>query len=242
MMGYHMATTSAQALKPGLHGLIVDDAVMDGFLASCILRQEGYEVTLAKSGMEAVEAVAKTNYDFVLMDMRMPGMDGFEATHRIRQLAGLNGQIPIMALTAMDLGEHDPRLSDAGMDGVISKPVDPEALRVTLSRVNRAKLEPASYLKVTGKTFSPDKTPEPPHAHAGTHKTIDLLEEDLALSQPGWASFRMEGAFWTAVSEICLAKKIEPKQFIDNAKQRHVGIPEVSAVRLEVIKYFRKLD
>ena len=157
-----MITTSAPSPpKPGIHGLIVDDAVMDGFIASSILRQEGYKVTLAKSGIEAVAAVAKTKFDFVLMDMRMPSMDGFEATRRIRQLAGFNGQVPIMALTGMDLGEQDSRLFNTGMDAVMSKPVDPEALRVTLARVKHAKHEPIKQLDFTGKAFSSDNTVVP---------------------------------------------------------------------------------
>ena len=240
-MEHQMTATSSRSPNHRFHGLIVDDAVADGFIASCILRREGYEVTLAKSGMEAVEAATKTNFDFVLMDMRMPNMDGFEATRRIRQLEDLNGRVPIMALTAMDLGERDPRFINAGMDGVMSKPINPNALRVTLSRMKQAEPGPATQLELTQKYSSQDKEIRSVQACVERHKPTSFLKNELTIYRPHWSSFSMEVAFWTALSEICSLERITPDQFIADSIYRHPAMSEATAVQLEVINYFRQL-
>ena len=234
-----MATTSSQPPKRGLHGLIVDDALMDGFIASCILRQEGYEVTLAKSGMEAVEAVTKRDFDFVLMDMRMPNMDGFEATRRIRQIEGSNGQVLIMALTAMDLREQDPQFINAGMDGVMSKPIDPDALHIKLSCLKQPKTEPIKQLEFTHKPLSQDNKLMQVQTRVERRKPINSLKDELVIKRPYWADFSMESAFWTALNEICSTKRITTNQFVEDSVRRYPEMSKASAVQLG-LRFCRK--
>ncbi|MDQ2762087.1 MAG: ATP-binding protein, partial [Pseudomonadota bacterium] len=114
----------------GLHALVVDDAIMNREIASAFLRAAGCDVTCAEGGAEAVSAAAGTDFDVVLMDVRMPGMDGLEATRRIRVLQGARGQVPIVALTAQAFTDQVAECRKAGMDSHLAKPFDMDACRI----------------------------------------------------------------------------------------------------------------
>lgn len=111
--------------------LVVDDNPVNRELVRSILTQAGAEVSEASSGAEAVETASIFPYDAILMDLRMPEMDGPTATRAIRSAAGPNRSIPIIAFTANTLDEADRPL----FDGLIPKPVTPESLTGTLSEV-----------------------------------------------------------------------------------------------------------
>lgn len=109
--------------------LIVEDHPINQQIAQAYLEELGLVCHIATDGIEAIEAVKKTNYDLVLMDCQMPHMDGFEATSAIRRVEALTGKrTPIIAVTAhaMD-GDRDKCIS-AGMDDYISKPIEPATL------------------------------------------------------------------------------------------------------------------
>ena len=101
---------------------------MNRDIAGSFLRRAGYIVTCAEDGAEAVAAVASGDFDVVLMDVTMPGMDGLEATRRIRRLPGARGQIVILAVTAQAFTEQVAACRAAGMDMHLPKPFDPDAL------------------------------------------------------------------------------------------------------------------
>jgi CheY-like chemotaxis protein len=86
-----------------------------------VLRSLGLSCELAGDGMEAVEKCFERKYSAILMDCQMPGMDGFEATRRIR--AGSRVRVPIIALTAAAGGSDRKLAMDAGMDDFLSKPL-----------------------------------------------------------------------------------------------------------------------
>jgi signal transduction histidine kinase/DNA-binding response OmpR family regulator len=127
-----------------LHVLLVDDAAMNRDIAGSLLRASGHVVTCAGSGTEAVTAAAHTDFDVVLMDVRMPGMDGLEATRRIRALAGERAAVPIVALTAQAFAEQVKECLNAGMNGHVPKPFDPQTLISAVVRAAERETAPAA--------------------------------------------------------------------------------------------------
>jgi ABC-type amino acid transport substrate-binding protein/nitrogen-specific signal transduction histidine kinase/HPt (histidine-containing phosphotransfer) domain-containing protein/ActR/RegA family two-component response regulator len=116
----------------GIRVLVAEDDPVSQLLARDLLSRRGAAVTLAATGAEAVAAAAGGDFDIVLMDVRMPEMDGLEACRRIRALP--NGGPPIVALTANALAGERERCLAVGMDGYLTKPLDQEALYAELSR------------------------------------------------------------------------------------------------------------
>ncbi len=117
--------------KPGEAGcvLIADDNAVNALLARSALTAAGFRVDTAGTGAEALERMAETLYSVVFMDIRMPVMDGLEATRRIRGLEGPAGETPIVALTADIDPELEDRAREAGVSQLASKPIDPPRLR-----------------------------------------------------------------------------------------------------------------
>lgn len=117
--------------RPGEAGvaLIADDNAVNALLARSALTAAGFRVHTAATGAEALERVGETLYSVIFMDIRMPVMDGLEATRRIRRLAGPAAETPIVALTA----DVDPDLETAaklaGVSQLAAKPIDPPRLR-----------------------------------------------------------------------------------------------------------------
>ena len=111
------------------HVLIADDNAVNALLATRALTAAGFRVDCAATGAEALERAGETLYSVIFMDIRMPVMDGLEATRRIRRLGGAAAATPIIALTA----DIDPALEDraraAGVTAMAAKPIDPPRLR-----------------------------------------------------------------------------------------------------------------
>ncbi|MEL6277812.1 MAG: response regulator [Pseudomonadota bacterium] len=118
-----------------LHVLVVDDNTTNLKLAELNLQNMGYTVDKASNGLEALEAVSQFSYAAILMDVRMPVMDGVEATRRIRQLPAPACETPIVAMTADIANDGVNKLIDEGMDAVIAKPISERALATTLANV-----------------------------------------------------------------------------------------------------------
>ena len=91
--------------------------------ALLVLRALGCEVEVAESGLEALDLVTWQEFDLVLMDYMMPGMDGPETTRKLREGAGWTARVPVVALTASALDTHQQACLEAGMDGFLTKPV-----------------------------------------------------------------------------------------------------------------------
>jgi signal transduction histidine kinase/CheY-like chemotaxis protein/HPt (histidine-containing phosphotransfer) domain-containing protein len=121
-----------------LHVLVVDDVAMNRDIAGSFLRAAGHKVTSVENGAEAVAAVEAVDFNVVLMDVRMPEMDGLEATRRIRALQGVRGRVPIVALTARAFTEQVAECREAGMDSHLPKPFDPDTLLAAVLRAYAA--------------------------------------------------------------------------------------------------------
>jgi signal transduction histidine kinase/ActR/RegA family two-component response regulator len=114
--------------------LLVDDHPMNRELGQAVLHLLGCEVELACDGREAIEAVSKSRYDAILMDVHMPEMDGLAATRAILALGGEAAATPIIAMSADVLPEQVERCRAAGMVDSVGKPVRIEALNAALAR------------------------------------------------------------------------------------------------------------
>ena len=124
-------------LPRGLDILVAEDNLLNQRVVSRLLEKQGCRVRLVNNGSEAVSAVSATGgerFDLILMDVQMPEMDGLQATSRIRERekADGGGRIPILALTAYAMKGDAERCKAAGMDGYVSKPVQPEELYRTI--------------------------------------------------------------------------------------------------------------
>jgi len=123
-------------VPPGLAGyrvLLAEDNPLNQEVVLALLRDAGLDVDLAEDGLTAVERAGATDYDLILLDVQMPGLDGLEAARRIRDQAR-HRRTPIIAMTANAFDEDRNAAFAAGMDDHVAKPVDPEVLYATLSR------------------------------------------------------------------------------------------------------------
>ncbi|MEO8076064.1 MAG: response regulator, partial [Acidobacteriota bacterium] len=116
-------------LTRSMRVLVAEDNVVNQRVASGLLRKHGHDVTVVDDGIGAVAATAESRFDVVLMDVQMPNMDGFEATAAIRAREAATGaHVRIVAMTAHAMSGDRDRCLHAGMDGYLSKPLDPRLL------------------------------------------------------------------------------------------------------------------
>lgn len=110
--------------------LVVDDVATNRMVAAGLLRALGAEVVGASGGAEALKLLGETEVDLVLLDMAMPGLNGFETFRRLREGPGKG--IPVIAMTAGAMPEQRREIEAAGMDGFLAKPILPEAIAPAL--------------------------------------------------------------------------------------------------------------
>ncbi|MCQ1535925.1 PAS domain S-box protein [Methanosarcina sp. KYL-1] len=133
----------------GLDILLAEDHPINQKLVVGLLEKRGHKVTIACNGEEVLDLLSKKDFDAVLMDVQMPGMDGIEATRRIRDPASdvMRHDIPVIALTARAMQEDRVKCMDAGMNDYIPKPLRKEELFKALEFLERGKCK-------KGKTIS----------------------------------------------------------------------------------------
>jgi signal transduction histidine kinase len=133
----------------GLRILVVEDNSANRMIVRKILETLGATVDVAEDGLGGVEAAGRLAPSAILMDVQMPGMDGLEATRRIRALPGAAAVVPIIALTANVLEHQRRAYLDCGMDGVVGKPIAPAVLLAEIMRL-ADKASPAASLARVG--------------------------------------------------------------------------------------------
>jgi len=128
------------------HILIVDDNATNRVVAQALCEMFGCSSETAEDGLEALEAVQARPFDLILMDIKMPRMDGVQATQAIRALPGPESRIPIVALTANADPDDAKAYLAIGMAAVVEKPIKPERLRMAMNAA------------LTGETMAPAET------------------------------------------------------------------------------------
>jgi CheY-like chemotaxis protein len=120
-----MAETSLMTKKI----LYVDDDKPSRCLMEIIIEEMGHTLAMVSTGEEAVEKIKTEKFDLIIMDIRLPSMNGYDTTRTIRRM---NKEIPIIAFTAHVMDWVPQKCKDAGMDGFLSKPLDIDTLKKTI--------------------------------------------------------------------------------------------------------------
>ena len=157
------------AVRP-LRILVAEDDPLNQQVAVGLLGRRGHEVDVVSDGRAAVEAVRAGSYDVVLMDLHMPGLDGIEATKVIRRLPGGRAGVPIIALSASAMRDSAARALAAGMNSLLTKPIDPVALAAALAHHTGPSVAPSAspragtvdedYLRQLAEALGPAKVEE----------------------------------------------------------------------------------
>ncbi len=133
----HGGADSQQGHAPvnlsGVRVLLAEDNEINQQVARGLIELTGASVTAVENGRSAVQRLQEEKFDVVLMDIQMPEMDGYTATHQIRSRPELQ-TLPIIAMTAHAMNEHREEALRAGMNDYVSKPIDPQSLWDTLER------------------------------------------------------------------------------------------------------------
>ncbi|KIL99998.1 sensory box histidine kinase/response regulator [Paramagnetospirillum magnetotacticum MS-1] len=124
--------------------LLVDDNEVNREVAAGLLERRGHQVVCARDGLEGVAAAARGGFDLILLDMRMPGMDGIETARAIRALPGAAAKVPIYLLTANPVKEDEARWREAGILGCLAKPFRFEHIGRLLAGLGEENRPPAS--------------------------------------------------------------------------------------------------
>ena len=157
----------------GARVLLVEDNEINQQVAKEILESAGLDVSLAENGQEGVSAVKENYYDAVLMDIQMPVMNGYEATREIRKDERYK-DLPIIAMTAHAMAGDEDKSLQSGMNGHITKPIDPDQMFATLQKW----IQPSEKRAITQK---PVVSVEP----SGEDKVVSI-EAELPESLPGF--------------------------------------------------------
>ena len=150
----NVSDLSGLDLKSAPHILIVDDNATNRVVAQALCEMFGCRSELAEDGLEALQAVQESRYDLVLMDIKMPRMDGVQATQAIRALPGAVGRVPIVALTANADPEDAKHYLSIGMAAVVEKPIKPERLRMAMNAAISAAHEDAQDQDQSGRAVA----------------------------------------------------------------------------------------
>jgi CheY-like chemotaxis protein len=125
--------------RSSLRILLADDNPLNCRLAVLMLEKAGHAIDVVADGAAAIEAVRARPYDLVLMDVQMPGIDGLEATRRIRRLPIAQAGLPVIAITANAMAGDDRRCLAAGMNDYVTKPIDRARLLSAVARWGNAR-------------------------------------------------------------------------------------------------------
>jgi signal transduction histidine kinase/ActR/RegA family two-component response regulator len=122
--------------RPVLSVLVAEDNLVNQRVAQCLIEKRGHKVVVVGNGIDAVKALDRQQFELVLMDVQMPGMDGYEATAEIRRKEQSGGRHqPIIAMTAHAMKGDREKCLAAGMDGYLAKPIQASEMAAALEKL-----------------------------------------------------------------------------------------------------------
>jgi hypothetical protein len=220
--------------------LVVEDNDVNQMVAVGMLENAGYDADVAVDGAEAVAALAGGHgYAAVLMDCRMPRMDGYDATRAIREQEPPGQRVPIIAMTASALEDERERCLEAGMDDFLSKPVDS-------SRVERALEQWLAGGGADGPTAAPAAPPADHVEHNGVVivdlERVEMLDEmvkdGVSLFQRSSGNFIAHAEDHLSAIRSAVADGDGPELMAAAHKLKgsalNLGLPQVGAAALEL--------
>ncbi|GAB3526365.1 hypothetical protein GCM10027443_01410 [Pontibacter brevis] len=166
----------------GVKLLLVDDNAVNVMVVSKYLEKWGAHVDVARTGLEAIEKVMCKSYELVLMDLQMPGMDGYETTSKIRTLGEKYTQLPVIALSASASFDYEERMVVAGINDFVSKPFKPAELQSKIYQYTRAAAQEQNNAVAAEENAAPVWQPEL-HSSADPAFTLENFEELLEGNQ-----------------------------------------------------------
>jgi two-component system, sensor histidine kinase and response regulator len=158
--------------------LVADDNHINQKVVASLLENMGHRAEVVGNGKEAVDAYRSAPYDIVLMDLQMPEMDGFEASHQIHEIAQARGlKTSIVAVTARARKQDREACLARGMDDYVSKPISPMELRAAIDRTMAGAAKGASANNSAPNSVNPEQTVDLVEALASIEGNRDLLRE-----------------------------------------------------------------
>lgn len=191
----------------GLSVLLAEDNLVNQKVAVGMLGKRGHQVVAVENGQMAIEAAAAQMFDVILMDVQMPVMGGLEAARAIRAMAGPNGRVPIIAVTAAASRSDNQACLDAGMNDFITKPFIPNHLLAVLEQWGRSDRRDSEIRNQIGLQLDPG-----PERAQNEGRPLALSpdtppeEEDVAVAAIG--GLRCGADVWASLSD----NKNEPEE------------------------------
>jgi PAS domain S-box-containing protein len=156
--------------------LLAEDNLINQKLSVTILQKSGYAVDVVDNGVKALQAVLMGDYQLVLMDVQMPEMDGLEATQIIRQKEPAGKHTPIIAMTAYAMKGDQELCLQAGMDGYLSKPLNPKEVLATIEYWTQPGEQPGKREERVKDPDSEPALPKPVDIEAGLVRMMGDME------------------------------------------------------------------
>ena len=217
--------------------LVVEDNEINAIVVEGFLDHMGHEVTMVTTGEEAVETVRNRYVDVVLMDISLPGIDGVEATRRIRNLdRHATSELPIIAMSAHVFQNEIADVLDAGMDAFVGKPVSPERLAEALAQVvlrrRRGVVAPVEHAPDDGRHFMLNRSVlDDDYMILGPEKTGRMVDTffDGGARKVEQLAHAVEGEDWSTVAYIAHNLKGSAASLGLSALENHAQRLEICA-------------
>ncbi|HSV23329.1 MAG TPA: ATP-binding protein [Xanthobacteraceae bacterium] len=180
------------ALVQPLRILLAEDSTTNQLVVRKLLQEFKVQFTIANNGHEAVDLASSGTFDVIFMDLRMPEMDGLEATRRIRAIGGALSSIPIIALTANAFAEDVNACRAAGMSDFVAKPIRKNILVEKLAMAVADRLQPQEQTKATTVKSLRPKAPAQSHLPIIPPATVAMTDVASILNPTAFKQFVQE--------------------------------------------------